>query len=180
MRAKIAKIRNFTVKFAFKILAFTLFSSSVIFPSAAKADLADEFEKSQCKLYYSTSNWMGLENMSISCVAHDGWVWETLFGSQSSKLGGVGISTNIEGLLRTIKANQDWTILTEYYCKTGYSRSIEPRACKTPTRKRIHIYTGDTYYSAYTYNKRRLDERKAQREKLRLLKKPRYRNIHPE
>ena len=173
MRAKVAKIRNFTVKFAFKILAFTLFSSSVIFPSAVKADLADEFEKSQCRLYYSTSNWVGLENMSISCVAHDGWVWGTLFGSQYNKLGGVGISTNTEGLLRTIKANQDWTILTEYYCKTGYSRSIEPSACETPIKKRIHIYTGETYYSADSYNRKKRNERdqavreeKAEKEKL--------------
>ena len=143
----------------FEILAFTLFSSSVFFLSAAKADLADEFEKSQCKLYYSTSNWMGFENMSISCVAHDGWVWETLFGSQNSKLGGVGISTNTEGMLRTFKANQDWTVLTEYYCKTGYSRSVESRACETPIKKRIHIYTGDTYYSADSYNRRKKNER---------------------
>ena len=145
------------MKFCIKFLTIALFSSSTLLLSSAKADLADDFKTSQCEKYYYVTGGV------ISCVSQNGWVWETPNNFQNKKLGGLGITTNINGTLRTFRANQDQTLLIEYSCKTNYGGSTDSSACQSQIIKRIHEYTGYDYDSAFWHRLRLQNKTRAKR-----------------
>ena len=132
--------------FSLKHILISLIASTFAL-NAAKADLSTGYGKDQCKWYYydyGEKDQFGYRK--IACIDYNGDFYHlynydlsSAYGSKSAGSSGkVGYTTNEGGALVTIKANQDWSILTKYFCSTRrFDRGLNSSSCTSEITKSI-------------------------------------------